>query len=63
MHALSHRLHPSLLDELGLEEALRAEVARFGDAESIGVDLEVEVCECAVARTPRCASTGSPRRR
>ena len=42
VHALSRRLHPSLLDNLGLEEALRAEVERFSDAESIAVELRLE---------------------
>jgi signal transduction histidine kinase len=42
VHALSHRLHPSLLDHLGLEEALRAEADRFSGAESIAVELRLE---------------------
>jgi signal transduction histidine kinase len=45
VHALSYRLHPSVLDDLGLIEALRAEcdrVARHGD-------LRVEFDESAVA--------------
>lgn len=42
VHALSRRLHPSLLDHLGLAEALRAEVERFSEAESIAVDLQLE---------------------
>lgn len=42
VHALSRRLHPSLLDHLGLVEALRAEVERFSEAESIAVDLQLE---------------------
>jgi len=42
VHALSRRLHPSLLDNLGLEEALRAEAERFSDAESIAVGLRLE---------------------
>ena len=42
VHALSHRLHPSLLDHLGIEEALRAEAERFSGAESIAVELRLE---------------------
>jgi signal transduction histidine kinase len=42
VHALSHRLHPSLLDHLGLEEALRAEAERFSDSESIAVELQLD---------------------
>jgi signal transduction histidine kinase len=42
VHALSRRLHPSLLDNLGLAEALRAEVERFSEAESIAVEMQLE---------------------
>jgi signal transduction histidine kinase len=42
VHALSRRLHPSVLDHLGLNEALRADVERFSEAESIAVDLQFE---------------------
>ena len=42
VHALSYRLHPSILDDLGLEEALKAEcehVSRQGD---VRVDVDVQ---------------------
>lgn len=42
VHALSRRLHPSLLDNLGLPEALRAEAEHFSDAESIAIGLQLE---------------------
>jgi signal transduction histidine kinase len=42
VHALSRRLHPSLLDNLGLEEALRAEAERFSGAQSIAVECRIE---------------------
>jgi signal transduction histidine kinase len=42
VHALSYRLHPSILDDLGLVEALKAECERFSKLESIPVDLEIE---------------------
>ena len=42
MHALSRWLHPSLLDDVGLVEALRAEVDRFSKAESIPVELRLD---------------------
>jgi signal transduction histidine kinase len=45
VHALSHRLHPSLLDHLGLAEALRAEAERFSEAESIAIELRLEELE------------------
>jgi signal transduction histidine kinase len=42
VHALSHWLHPSLLDDVGLVEALRSEVGRFSKAESIPVELSLD---------------------
>ena len=35
VHALSHALHPAILQDLGLIEALKAESARFGAVEGI----------------------------
>ena len=35
MHALSYALHPAILEDLGLIEALKAECARFGAVEGI----------------------------
>jgi signal transduction histidine kinase len=35
VHALSYALHPSILEDLGLIEALKAECARFGAVEGI----------------------------
>ncbi|MFO1423506.1 MAG: ATP-binding protein [Candidatus Competibacteraceae bacterium] len=40
VHALSYRLHPSILDDLGLVEALRAEGERFGLREVIPVEVK-----------------------
>jgi signal transduction histidine kinase len=37
MHALSRQLHPSILDDLGLAEALRSECASFSRREGIAV--------------------------
>ncbi len=37
VHALSRQLHPSILDDLGLVEALRSECATFSKREGIGV--------------------------
>jgi signal transduction histidine kinase len=42
IHALSRRLHPTVLDDLGIVEALRAEADRFSRVESIAVDLRLE---------------------
>src|SRR6185295_3625955 len=35
VHALSYKLHPSMLDDLGLADALRAECERFSKQQSI----------------------------
>jgi signal transduction histidine kinase len=50
IHALSRRLHPTVLDDLGLVEALRAEAARVSRVESVAVDLRLE--EPEVTLTP-----------
>jgi len=42
VHALSYRLHPSILDDLGLVEALNAECERFSRLELVPVDVKVE---------------------
>jgi signal transduction histidine kinase len=40
IHALSHQLHPSIIEDLGLVEALRAECDRVSRQETIRVDLD-----------------------
>ena len=40
VHALSYRLHPSVLDDLGLVEALRAECDRVAHHAGLRVDVE-----------------------
>jgi signal transduction histidine kinase len=42
VHDLSRQLHPSILDDLGLVEALRSECAAFTRREGIGVDYRPE---------------------
>lgn len=42
VHALSYRLHPSILDDLGLVEALRSECEHFSRLESIPVDVKMQ---------------------
>jgi signal transduction histidine kinase len=42
VHDLSYRLHPSVLDDLGLVEALKAECERVARVESIQVDVKME---------------------
>jgi len=41
VHALSYRLHPSILEDLGLAEALRVECDRFHGVASIPARLEL----------------------
>jgi PAS domain S-box-containing protein len=41
IHALSYRLHPSVLEDLGLAEALKAECERFARQESIPTDVHL----------------------
>ena len=42
VHDLSYRLHPSVLDDLGLVEALRAECERVARSESVRVGVEAD---------------------
>jgi signal transduction histidine kinase len=42
VHDLSYRLHPSVLDDLGLVEALKSECERVARSESVRVDVEAE---------------------
>jgi signal transduction histidine kinase len=43
VHALSYQLHPSVLDDLGLQDALKVECERFSRRESIAAELAFEV--------------------
>jgi two-component system, LuxR family, sensor kinase FixL len=42
VHSLSYRLHPALLEDLGLADALRAECERFSRQESFSVEVNLE---------------------
>jgi signal transduction histidine kinase len=42
VHRLSYRLHPSVLDDLGLVEALKAECERVARSESVHVEVETD---------------------
>jgi len=50
IHALSYRLHPSILEDLGLVAALKAECERFAQQESILVDVKVGEMPASVPR-------------
>src|SRR5262249_29861511 len=43
VHSLSYKLHPALLEDLGLADALKAECERFTRQESIPVEMRLEV--------------------
>lgn len=42
VHALSYRLHPSILDDLGLAEALKAECEQVSRHQAVRVDVELQ---------------------
>jgi signal transduction histidine kinase len=42
VHALSYRLHPSILDDLGLAEALKAECEHVARREPVRVEVELQ---------------------
>lgn len=48
VHALSRQLHPSILDDLGLVEALRSECAAFSRREGIRVEYSPDPLTAAV---------------
>ena len=39
---MSRQLHPSILDDLGLPDAIASECARFRRQDSIAIDFQVE---------------------
>ena len=49
IHSLAYQLHPSVLDELGLAEALRAECDRLRRRSSFGLSLELDPLPAAIA--------------
>jgi PAS domain S-box-containing protein len=50
VHSLSYKLHPALLEDLGLPDALKAECERFARQESIPVEVKLEPIQAAVPR-------------
>ena len=50
VHALSRQLHPSILDDLGLVEALRSECASFSRREAIAVLYRPQECPDTLPR-------------
>jgi PAS domain S-box-containing protein len=50
VHSLSYKLHPALLEDLGLADALKAECERFARQESIPVEVKLEQFQTGVPR-------------
>jgi len=50
IHSLAYRLHPSVLEELGLAEALRTECERRGRHGGIGITLDLDPVPAALAK-------------
>ncbi len=50
VHSLSYQLHPSILDELGLPEALEAEAARFRRRSETGVTTRLAAATRSLGR-------------
>ena len=55
VHALSYRLHPTVIEDLGLVEALRAECDRVARSEPIRVELDAAAVP---AKLPADAAVG-----
>ena len=49
VHALSYRLHPSILEDLGLAAALKAEAERFERQRASAIELKVEALPDSVS--------------
>jgi signal transduction histidine kinase len=55
IHALSYRLHPSVLEDLGLAEALKAECDHFSRQESVHTDVRLRSLPAVIpAETALC---------
>ena len=63
VHALSYRLHPSVLDDLGLVEALKAECDRVARHGALRVDVEASGVPEACPPRRRSACSASRRKR
>ena len=63
VHALSYRLHPSVLDDLGLVEALRAECDRVASHGDVRVEVMRTAYPTPCPARRRCACSAWRRRR
>ena len=62
VHSMSRQLHPSILDDLGLPDAIASECARFRRQDSIAVDFRAENITKRFPRMSPCVFTGLPKR-
>ena len=62
VHSLAYQLHPSVLEELGLVEALRAECGRRTRMGTLDVTVDLGPLPTRSPRTPPSACSGSRRR-
>ena len=62
MHALSYRLHPSVIEDLGLVEALRAECDRVTRSGAVTVQFNASEIPRKLPRIRRCACSVLHRR-
>ena len=54
VHALAYRLHPSVIDDLGLEAALRVECDRLARRSGMAVDLEADAADDVSSEAALC---------
>jgi PAS domain S-box-containing protein len=50
IHTMAYQLHPSVLEELGLEEALRTECERVGRRNGIAISLDLDPTPAAIGK-------------
>jgi PAS domain S-box-containing protein len=62
VHSLSRQLHPSILDDLGLVDALRSECQSLGQREGVAVEFHARNVRRTFPAAWPCVSTGWPRR-
>ena len=49
VHGLAYRLHPTVLEDLGLADALRSECERVGKGQGLPVDLHIDALPAGIA--------------
>ena len=62
LHSLSHRLHSSTLESLGLLAGVEAFCKEFAGQQEMRVDFAHRIFPVGSQQTPRCVYSASPRR-